>query len=85
MSPQKAVGFALAHSSCPSTYNHQKRTPDTAIKLYHFDLQSDLTRNLKSSPSARLHQKWTNEIARTPLVKKDTRKQPDKVNCTEGF
>jgi hypothetical protein len=63
----------------------EKGTSDTAFKLCHFDLQSDLTRNLNSSPSAKLHQKCTNEIARTPLVKKNTRKQPDKVNCTEGF
>jgi hypothetical protein len=63
----------------------EKGTSDTAFKLCHFDLQSGLARNLNESPSAKLHQKWTNEIARTPLVKKDTRKQPDKINCTEGF
>ena len=26
-----------------------------------------------------------NETARTSLVKKNTRKHPDKINCTEGF
>ena len=85
MSP-KAVGFSLAHSSCPSTYNApEKGTSDTAFKLCSVDLQSDLTRNLNSQPSAKLHQKWTNEIARTPLDKNNLKMQPDKVDCTEVF
>jgi hypothetical protein len=62
----------------------KKGTPRHAFKHYHVDLQSGPTRNLNSSPSAKLHQKSANTTARTPWPLNDTKKQPDKVNCTEG-
>ena len=89
----------LAHSRCPPNGRRifacpfqlpinlqppKKGTPRHAFKHYHVDLQSGPTRNLNSSPSAKLHQKSANTTARTPWPLNDTKKQPDKVNCTEG-